>query len=74
MDKEVVAYIHSGILLSHKKEHIWVSFNEVDEPRVYYIEWSKLEREKDHILKHIYGIEKNGTDEPICRLVMEIET
>ena len=28
--------ILNGILLSHKKEHIWVSSNEVDEPRTYY--------------------------------------
>ena len=44
MDKEVVVYKHKGILLSYKKEHIWVSSNEVDEPRVYYTEWSKSER------------------------------
>ena len=44
MDKEVVVYIHNGILLSHKKEHLWVSSNEVDEPRTYYIEWYKSER------------------------------
>ena len=31
MDKEVVVYIHNGILLSHKKERIWVSSDEVDE-------------------------------------------
>ena len=28
--KEAVVLIYNGILLSHKKEHIWVSFNEVD--------------------------------------------
>ena len=38
--------IHSGILLGHEKEHIWVSSNEVDEPRAYYTEWSKSERER----------------------------
>ena len=38
IDKEAVVYIHSGILLSHKKEHIWVTSDEVDEPRAYYIE------------------------------------
>ena len=27
MDKEVVVHIHNGILLSYKKEHIWVSSN-----------------------------------------------
>ena len=46
MDKEVVAYIHNGILLSHKKEHIWVSSNEVDETRTYYTEWSESEIER----------------------------
>ena len=29
-----------------KKEHIWVSPNEVNEPRTYYTEWSKSERER----------------------------
>ena len=46
MDREGVLYIHNGILLSHKKEHIWVSSNEVDEPRAYYTEWNKSERER----------------------------
>ena len=46
MDKEAVEHIYNGILLSHKKGHIWVSSNEVDEPRAYYTEWSKSEREK----------------------------
>ena len=46
MDKEAVVHIHNGILLSHKKEHIWVSSDEVDEPRTCYSEWSKLERER----------------------------
>ena len=45
MDKEAVVHIYNGILLSHKKEHIWVSSKEVDEPRPYYKEWSKSERE-----------------------------
>ena len=46
MDNEAVVYTYSGILLSHRKEHIWVSPNEVHEPRPYYTEWSKSEREK----------------------------
>ena len=41
MDKKAVVHIHNGILLSHKKEHIWVTANEVDEPRGYYTKWSK---------------------------------
>ena len=46
MNKEVVVHIHNGILLSHKKEHIWVSSNELDEPETYYAEWSESERER----------------------------
>ena len=46
MNKEVVVHIHNGILLSHKKEHIWVSSDEVDEPRTYYAsEVSQKEKE-----------------------------
>ena len=45
MDK-VVVYIHNGVLLIPEKEHIWISSNEVDEPRTYYTEWSKSERER----------------------------
>ena len=57
MDKEVVVNIHNWILLSHKKEHTWVSSNEVDEPRAYYKdEVSQKEKDKYHILTHIYGI------------------
>ena len=41
-----MVHIYNGILLSHRKEHIWVSANEVNEPRDYYIEWSKSERDK----------------------------
>ena len=42
----LVVHIHSEILLSYRKEFIWVGFNEVNEPRVYYTKWSKSEREK----------------------------
>ena len=56
MEKEAVVHIFNGILLSHKKEHIWVSSNEVDKPRAYYTEWNKSEKYKYHLLMHIYGI------------------
>ena len=38
-------HIHNEILFSYKKECVWVSSNEVDEPRAYYTEWGKSERE-----------------------------
>ena len=46
MDIEVVVHVHNGILLRHEKEHIWVSSDEVDEPRTYYTQWSESERER----------------------------
>ena len=32
--------------LAIKKEHLWVSSDEIDEPRTYYTEWSESERER----------------------------
>ena len=56
MDKEAVVDIHNGLLLSHKKEWILVSSNEVDEPRAYYTEWSKSERERK--IAYIWNLER----------------
>ena len=44
MDKKAVVHIHNGVLLSHYKEYLWISSNEVDETGAYYTEWSKTER------------------------------
>ena len=53
MDKEVVVSIHDGILLSHTKEHIWVSSDEVDELEpIIQSEVSQKEKDKYHILMH----------------------
>ena len=60
MDKEAVIHVYNGILLSHKKDHIWLSSNEVDELRAYYIEWSNSKREKQ-VLKinaYIWNLER----------------
>ena len=46
MDKEVVVHTYNGVPLTYKKEHTWISSNEVDEPGAYYTEWNKSEREK----------------------------
>jgi len=60
MDKEVVVYIHNGILLSYEKEHIWVSSDEVDKPRMSYTEWSESGREREisYFNAHIQNLEK----------------
>ena len=55
MDKEDV--VHKGILLSHKKERIWVNYSEVDElGPLTQGEVSQKEKNKYRILMHIYGI------------------
>ena len=54
MDKEAVVLIYNGILLSHKKEHIQVSANEVDKPRADFREWNKSEREKQLSYINVY--------------------
>ena len=43
-NKTAVVHIHNVILLSHWKECIWISSNEVDETGACYTEWSKSER------------------------------
>ena len=54
MDKKGVVHIPNGILLSYKKECIWINSNEVDETGAYYTEWSKSVRKNTNIV--IYGI------------------
>ena len=45
MDKKAVVHIYNGVLLSHQKEYIWISSNEVDETGADYTDWSKPERQ-----------------------------
>ena len=60
MNKEVVVYIYNGLLHSHEREHIWVSWSEVDKPRSCYIEWSKSEKENEmsYINAYSWDLEK----------------
>ena len=37
------------------------------------MEVSQKDKNKYHTLTHIYGIQKNSTDEPICREGMEMQ-
>ena len=47
----------------------WVNLGHVIQSEI-----SQKEENKHHILTHVYGIEKNGTDEPICRAAIETQT
>ena len=74
MYKKGVVQVQNGILLSYKKEWNWVNCRDVDGPSICNREWSTWEREKHHILTHIYAIYKNGADEPTCRAGTEMQT
>ena len=65
-----MVHIHNGILPSHKKEHIWVSSNEVDEPRDYYTKW---EKQVSYMSKYIGNLEI-WYDDPIFRAAKEMLT
>ena len=41
-----ISHIYNGILFSHITECIWISSDEMSEPRTYYTEWSVSERER----------------------------
>ena len=66
MDKEDVVHIYSGILLSHRKERNWVICRDVMDLETV-IQSEVSQKDKYHILTHICGIQKNGTDEPVCK-------
>ena len=54
MNKEDVAHIYNGVLLSHKKKRNRVICSEVDGVRVCHTEWSKSEREKEILYANTY--------------------
>ena len=58
MEKEAVVLKYNGTLLSHKKEQMWISWTEADEPRTYYTECSKSENKLSHINTYIWNLEK----------------
>ena len=57
MDKEVLVYIHNGILLSHKRNTFesvlmrWINLEPIIQSEV-----SQKEKDKYHILMHTYRI------------------
>ena len=60
-----MAHIHNGILLSYKKNAFesvlvrWMNLEPIIQSKV-----SHKQKDKYCILAHIYGIEKDGTDDP----------
>ena len=75
MDKEVVVHRNNEILLSHKKNAFesvlmrWMNLQPIIQNQI-----SQKEKDKYHILTHVYGIKKNGTEEFTYRTAMEKQT
>ena len=76
MNKEDVAHIYNGILLSHENKLNWVIFNDVNGPRVCHTEWSKSERGKQILSAnaHIWNLKISGTDEPSSGAEIKTQT
>ena len=70
-----MVHIHNGILLSHKKNTFesvlkrWINLEPIIQSEV-----SQKEKDKYHILMHIYRIQKCGTEEFIYRATVEKQT
>ena len=61
MDKKIVVHLHNGIVLSYKKEYIWVSSNEVNETGAFTLdEWSKPKKETQiqYINAYIWNLKR----------------
>ena len=74
MDKKAVAHIHNGILLSYKKNTFesvlmrWMKLEPIIQSEV-----SRKDKGQYSILTHIYGILKDGNDNPICKTEKETQ-
>ena len=70
MDKEDVAHIYNGILLSHKKERSNAICSNIDGPRDCHTEWRKSDRERQisYDIVYMWNLKKNGTNEPIYKI------
>ena len=75
MDKQAVVHIHNGILLSYKKNNTfestlmwWMKLESIIQS-----EAGQKEKHKYYILTHIFGIYKDGHDDPISKTAKETE-
>ena len=72
MNKEV--HIYNGILLSYKKNILesvlmrWMKLEPITQSKV-----SQKEKYQYSVLTHIYGIQKDGNDDPICKAVRDTD-
>ena len=72
MDQEVVVHIHNGYYSAIKRnafESVLMRWMKL-EPSIQ-SEVGQKEKDKYHILAHVYGISKNGPEEFVYRAAME---
>ena len=74
MDKDIAVHIHNGILAIERNTSESVLMRWLNPEPTIQSEVSQKEKDKYHILTHIYGIWKNGTEEFIYRAAMEKQT
>ena len=71
MDKKAVVHIHSGILVIKKNTFESVLMRWMKLEPIIQSEVSQKEKHQYSILTHIYGIKKDGNDNPICKTEKE---
>ena len=73
MDKEAVVHIYTEEYYSaiNRNAVESVLMRQMNLEPIIQSEVSQKEKNKYHILTHIYGIQKNGIDEPICKAAVE---
>ena len=66
LDKENVAYIHHGILCSHKKRLVCVLCRDIDEPGNHHSQQTdrRTENKTPHFLIHRWVLNSEGTRTP----------
>ena len=74
MDKKAVVHIYNGVLLSHKNNTFesvlvrWMKLEPIIQSEV-----SQKEKHQYSILTNIYGIYKDGNNDPICETEKETQ-
>ena len=74
MDKKVVVHIHDGVLLNFEKNTFesvlmrWMKLEPIIQSEV-----SQKQKHQYSILMHIYGILKDGNNDPICETAKETQ-
>ena len=73
MDKKAVVHIHNGVLAIKKNTFESVLMRWVKLDPIIQSEVSQKEKHQHSILMHIYGIWKDGNDNPVCEIAKETQ-